>query len=72
MPIPDWPAEERPREKLLARGAGALSEVELLAICLRCGDRGRTAIDLARGFWTLAQEFLGNMVTLTFAEGLQN
>jgi DNA repair protein RadC len=52
MAIPDWPAEERPREKLLARGAGALSEVELLAICLRCGDRGRTAIDLARALLT--------------------
>ena len=48
MPISDWPAAERPREKLLARGAGALSDAELLAIFLRTGVRGRTAVDLAR------------------------
>ena len=40
MRIRDWPAGERPREKLLARGPAALSEVELLAICLRSGPRG--------------------------------
>ncbi len=49
MRITEWPAEERPREKLLARGAAALSDAELLAIFLRTGVRGRTAVDLARG-----------------------
>lgn len=48
LTINDWPAEERPREKLLARGAGALSDAELLAIFLRTGSRGRTAVDLGR------------------------
>ena len=48
MPITDWPAGERPREKLLARGAAALTDAELLAIFLRTGIRGRTAVDLAR------------------------
>lgn len=48
MPITDWPAAERPREKLLAQGAAALSDAELLAIFLRTGTRGRTAVDLAR------------------------
>jgi DNA repair protein RadC len=48
MAITDWPAEERPREKLLARGAEALSDAELLAIFLRTGVRGKTAVDLAR------------------------
>lgn len=48
MRITQWPAEERPREKLLARGAAALSDAELLAIFLRTGVRGRTAVDLAR------------------------
>ncbi|HUS23527.1 MAG TPA: DNA repair protein RadC [Candidatus Binatia bacterium] len=48
MTITDWPAAERPREKLLARGAHALSEAELLAIFLRTGVRGRSAVDLAR------------------------
>jgi DNA repair protein RadC len=48
MSISDWPAAERPREKLIARGAGALSDAELLAIFLRTGVPGRTALDLAR------------------------
>lgn len=47
-----WPAAERPREKLLARGATALSDAELLAIFLRTGTRGRSAVDLARGLIT--------------------
>jgi DNA repair protein RadC len=46
--IRDWPAGERPREKLLARGPGALSDAELLAIFLRTGAQGKTAVDLAR------------------------
>jgi len=48
MSIIDWPANERPREKLLARGCDALSDAELIAIFLRTGTRGRSAIDLAR------------------------
>jgi len=48
MSIRNWPDEERPREKLLARGAAALSDAELLAIFLRTGVRGRSAVDLAR------------------------
>ena len=46
--ILDWPENERPREKLLARGAGALSDAELLAIFLRTGIPGRSAVDLGR------------------------
>jgi DNA repair protein RadC len=48
VPITDWPPQERPREKLLARGPAALSDAELLAIFLRTGVTGRTAVDLAR------------------------
>lgn len=48
MGIADWPEGERPREKLLERGAAALSDAELLAIFLRVGTRGRSAIDLGR------------------------
>ncbi len=48
MAITDWPADERPREKLLKRGANALSDAELLAIFLRTGVKGKTAVDLAR------------------------
>jgi len=48
MKITDWPMEERPREKLLHLGASALSDAELLAIFLRTGVRGSSAVDLAR------------------------
>ncbi len=48
MPISDWPEQERPREKLLSRGAASLSDAELLAIFLRTGRQGKTAIDLSR------------------------
>ncbi len=48
MAITDWPLAERPREKLLAQGAAALSDAELLAIFLRTGLPGRSAVDLAR------------------------
>ncbi len=48
MQIRDWPLAERPREKLLALGSGALSEAELLAIWLRHGTSGMNALDLAR------------------------
>jgi DNA repair protein RadC len=48
MSITDWPIQERPREKLLERGSGALSDAELIAILLRSGIRGKTAVDIAR------------------------
>jgi DNA repair protein RadC len=48
MAISQWPVSERPREKLLLRGAEALSDAELLAIFLRTGCKGLTAVDLAR------------------------
>lgn len=48
MSISDWPENERPREKLLQRGAGSLSDAELLAIFLRTGVTGISAVDLAR------------------------
>jgi len=48
MAITDWAVEDRPREKLLMRGADALSDAELLAIFLRTGIKGKTAVDLAR------------------------
>ncbi|WP_202210170.1 RadC family protein [Pseudomonas paraversuta] len=48
MSIRDWPAAERPREKLLEHGASNLSDAELLAIFLRTGVSGKSAVDLAR------------------------
>ncbi|WP_339725799.1 DNA repair protein RadC [uncultured Paraglaciecola sp.] len=52
MKITDWPKHERPREKLLGQGAAALSDSELLAIFLRTGTKGYSAIDLARNSLT--------------------
>ena len=55
MGIRDWPAAERPREKLLSKGAAALSDAELLAIFLRTGVSGMDAVELARRLeWTQA------------------
>lgn len=48
QPIKDWPASERPREKLLYSGADGLSDGELLAVLLRTGKSGRSAEDLGR------------------------
>jgi DNA repair protein RadC len=52
MTIKDWPEDERPREKLLDRGPRALTNAELLAIFLRTGIAGRSAVDLARDLLT--------------------
>ncbi len=49
MAIIDWPVNERPREKLIQQGASALSDAELLAIFLRTGIKGKSAVDVARG-----------------------
>ena len=54
MSLSRWPPNERPREKLLSRGASALSEAELLAILLQTGTAGRSALDVARA---LLEEF---------------
>lgn len=48
MSIPSWPRPERPREKLCALGADALSNPELLACLFRTGVRGSSAVDLGR------------------------
>ena len=47
-PIRNWPAEDRPRERLQQHGADRLSDAELLALLLRTGTRGRSALDIAR------------------------
>jgi DNA repair protein RadC len=52
LPISDWPKNEQPREKMLLRGPDALSDAELLAIFLRTGVKGKTAVDLARELLT--------------------
>lgn len=64
MAIKDWPADEQPREKLLQKGADALTDAELLAIFLRTGTPGKSAVDLAR---ELLQEF-GSLKSLLDAD----
>jgi DNA repair protein RadC len=56
MAISDWPVNERPRERLLARGADSLTNAELLAVLLRTGLRGKSAVELAR---ELLQQYQG-------------
>lgn len=48
MAITDWPQDQRPRERLIRQGAAALSDAELLAVFLRVGVTGKSAVDLAR------------------------
>ena len=73
-PIKSWPAAERPREKLLARGAMALSDAELLAIFLRTGIKGKNAIELARDIIThfggLRQLFASDIQSFCELKGL--
>lgn len=74
MAITDWPADERPREKLLANGAGTLSDAELLAIFLRVGARGKSAVDLARDllirFGNLNSIFSASQVEISELHGM--
>jgi DNA repair protein RadC len=67
MAITDWPEGERPREKLIQQGVGVLSDAELLAIFLRVGVVGKSAVDLARD---LLQQFgsLNGIFSATLAQ----
>ncbi len=68
MAITDWPNQERPRERLLAQGAQALSDAELLAIYLRVGIRGKSAVDLARDLLNRHGGSLGRLVDAPVSE----
>jgi len=64
MGIQDWPASDRPREKLIQRGPESLSDAELLAIFLRTGVKGKSAVELARDL----QEQHGSIGALLLAD----
>lgn len=74
MAITDWPEQERPREKLLRAGAVTLSDAELLAIFLRVGVVGKTAVDLARDlllhFKSLNGIFSANIADMQQVHGM--
>jgi DNA repair protein RadC len=68
MAITDWPEGERPRERLLAHGPATLSDAELLAIYLRVGVRGKSAVDLARDLLNRFDGKLGVLVEASLEE----
>lgn len=74
MAITDWPEGERPREKLLARGAESLSDAELLALFLRVGVKGKSAVALARDliahFGSLTRLFAASEAEFSLFPGL--
>ena len=74
MAITDWPADVRPREKMLNRGPEAVSDGELLAIFLRVGVAGKTAVDLAREllneFGDIRQVLDADLATFTAIKGM--
>lgn len=74
MSIKNWPASERPREKLLELGAASLTDAELLAIFLRTGMPGLSAVDLARNLLAsqggLAALFAADQARFCEAKGL--
>lgn len=74
MTIRDWPAADRPREKLLSSGGSGLSDSELLAVLLGTGTAGKSAVELAReligGFGGLSPLMLACRVGATPAKGL--
>jgi DNA repair protein RadC len=72
--IMEWPSNERPRERFLSKGAGALSSAEVLAIVLSSGALGRTAVDVARDllahFKGLRQISASDVSELTTVRGM--
>ena len=74
MAIKDWPARERPRERLIQDGAHTLSDAELLAVFLRTGVRGKSAVQLARDtvehFGSLRGLFGASLVNFSAVHGM--
>jgi len=74
MAITDWPTEQRPRERLINNGASVLSDAELLAVFLRMGVAGKSAVDLGREmiaqFGSLKQLFAADLKAFSTINGL--
>lgn len=75
MAITDWPEDERPRERLLAQGAATLSDAELLALFLRVGVKGQSAVDLAQAlighFGSLNRLFAASLAEFSAIPGME-
>jgi len=74
MAINDWPEEQRPRERLIRHGAHVLSDTELLAVFLRVGVSGKSAVDLGRDmlghFGSLHRLFTATLADFSALNGL--
>ena len=74
MSIIDWPEDERPREKLLDKGAASLSNAELLAIFIQSGTKGKTAVDIGRDllsrFKTLREMLEADIASVCLTRGI--
>ncbi|RJG06759.1 JAB domain-containing protein [Noviherbaspirillum cavernae] len=74
MAITDWPEDQRPRERLINHGAQALSDAELLAVFLRVGVSGKSAVDLGRDmvthFGSLNRLFAATLAEFSVLNGL--
>jgi len=74
MAITDWPLADRPRERLIRQGAESLSDAELVAILLRTGVKGRSALDVARDllarFGSVSALFAADLEALCATAGL--
>lgn len=74
MAIHQWPEHQRPRERLINNGAAALSDAELLAVFLRTGVQGKSAVDLGRDmlthFGSLQALFSANLAAFSQMHGL--
>ena len=66
--IKNWATDDRPREKLLAKGASALSNSELIAILLNNGSKNKSAVELAKDILKLGQDNLNELGKLTFKD----
>ena len=66
--IKEWAHDDRPREKMISKGKAALSDSELLAILLRTGKAGQSAVDLARAILDKVDNNLINLSNLTLKE----
>ncbi len=71
LPIPDWAIEDRPREKLLAKGIQSLSNAELIAILIGSGSRNESAVELSKRILASVKNNLNQLGKLTISD-LQN
>ncbi len=70
--IKNWATDERPREKVISKGLDALSDTELLAILINNGTKSKSALDLAKEVYALANNNFANLGTLTVKDLVKN